>query len=244
MNGLYVLKRYISSQKAYIPEKNIHLFKHFFKDHNNDDDGDFQNDFDNDEKPDTKPDILQTNLMLFVSTEIDSTPTGNERKNSDNGDFKNKSIKTETTAVMTTPENVPKKINKKVAKDKKGSKINLKSKKVSEIKQKVDSEKEEIKKEKPVKSKFVKLTKEQKRERRHEKLKGICPVCGIFSKNVSEHIKRKHTETKQVNESVECDYCHRILSDKKYLRKHFKSHFQVRLVNLLLFYFYLLNRIN
>lgn len=163
---------------------------------------------------------------------------------------KNEPVKTEPPTNVTTnaQKKVPKTGSPIKGKRKKG---NQKTKTVSKIKQKLEEKKEktikpkiakqtkeqkteqlkgiaEVKKDKPVKPKFVKLTEEQKRERRQEQLKGICPTCGIFANNVSEHIKRKHTETKQVNESVECDYCHRILSDKKYLRKHFKSHFQVR----------------
>lgn len=55
---------------------------------------------------------------------------------------------------------------------------------------------------------------------------GVCTVCGKYSKSMYQHMQG-HIK---VDEIVECDYCHRKLSGKRNLTKHFKYHFKERFV--------------
>lgn len=69
-------------------------------------------------------------------------------------------------------------------------------------------------------------TAEEKLRLRNNYNWGVCTVCGKYSKSMYQHMK-SHSK---IDESVECDYCHRKLIGKRNLTKHFKYHFKERFV--------------
>lgn len=79
-------------------------------------------------------------------------------------------------------------------------------------------------------SKFVsetiklKANNETRKKIKNPQTPKICPICGIVQKNINSHMAYKHP----ANGPYECDFCGKKFKTKRYIRRHFDIHMDVR----------------